>query len=259
LNLIISKSISQLLLPPGGLILLAVLGLIFWKRLWGRGLIVLSLLCLWLLATEPVRDQLLSPLENQYPALQMDSLPVDMIAGGNMVIVLLGGGVYGKAPEYGGRDMLEGHALMRTVYAADLALKTGLDVYSTGGAMYPELTESEALIMRRMLIRLGLPEARTYAETAANNTWENAANMAMLLQQKGIEQIVLITTAWHMPRSVQAFESHGMHVIAAPCAYEVEREPYDLRSYLPHWSVLAGSADALHEYLGRLWYRLRYG
>jgi uncharacterized SAM-binding protein YcdF (DUF218 family) len=259
MSLIISKAISQLLLPPGGLILLALLGLIFWKRLWGRGLVVLSLLCFWLLATEPVRDQLLSPLENKYPALQVDRLPADLISEGKLAIVLLGGGVYGKAPEYGGRDMLTGHAMLRTVYAADLALDTGLNVYSTGGAIYPELTEPEGLIMQRWLVRLGVPRERTHAETAAKNTWENAANIAMLLKEKGIKQIVLVTTAWHMPRSVRVFESHGLQVIAAPCAYVVERGPYDLRSYLPHWGVLSASGDALHEYLGLLWYRLRYG
>ncbi len=259
LSLIISKSISQLLLPPGGLILLALLGLIFWKRLWGRGLVVLSLLCLWLLATEPVRDQLLSPLENKYSALQPDRLPSDLISEGGMAIVLLGGGIYEKAPEYGGRDMLPGQSLQRTVYAADLAIKTGLDIYSTGGAMYPELTEPEGLIMKRLLMRLGIPKKRIHAETAATNTWENAANIVKLLKEKDIKQIVLVTTAWHMPRSVWVFESHGLQVIAAPCAYVVGRGSYDLRSYLPHWNVLAASGDALHEYLGRLWYHLRYG
>lgn len=259
MSLVISKSISQLLLPPGGLILLALLGLLFWKRLWGRGLVVLSLLCFWLLATEPVRDQLLMPLENKYPALQVEKLPPDLIAEGKLAIVLLGGGVYGKAPEYDGRDMLTGHAMHRTVYAADLALETGLDVYSSGGAMYPELTEPEGLVIQRWLVRLGVPRARTHTETAAKNTWENAANIAIQLKEKGVEQIVLVTTAWHMPRSVWVFESHDVQVIAAPCAYVAQRGPYDLRSYLPHWNALAGSGDALHEYLGLLWYQLRYG
>jgi uncharacterized SAM-binding protein YcdF (DUF218 family) len=259
LSLIISKSISQLLLPPGGLILMALLGLLFWKRLWGRGLVALSLLCFWLLATEPVRDALLSPLENRYPALQEQQLSADMISEGRLAIVLLGGGVYEKAPEYGGRDMLDGQALQRTVYAADLAIGNGLEVYSTGGTMYPELTEPEGRIMQRWLIRLGVPRIRTYAETAATNTWENAANIAILMKQKGIEQVVLVTTAWHMQRSVWVFEANGLNVIPAPCAYAIDNEPYDLRSYLPHWNVLADSGNALHEYLGLLWYRLRYG
>lgn len=259
MSLIISKSISQLLLPPGGLILLALLGLLFWKRPWGRGLVTLSLLCFWLFATEPVRDALLSPLENKYSALQVDQIPANSISEGGMAIVLLGGGVYEKAPEYSGRDMLTAHAILRTVYAADLAMEIGLEIYSTGGALHPDLTEPEGLIMQRWLIRLGVPRARTHAETAAKNTWENAANTATLLKEKGINKIVLVTTAWHMPRSVRVFELHGMQVIPAPCAYVVGRDPYDLRSYLPHWNVLAASGDALHEYLGLFWYRLHYG
>jgi uncharacterized SAM-binding protein YcdF (DUF218 family) len=258
LSLIITKSISQLLLPPGGLILLALLGLIFWRQLWGRVLLTLALLCLWLLATEPVRDALLSPLENKYSALKMDKLPTDLTSSGKPAIVLLGGGIYEKAPEYGGRDMLPGQSLQRTVYAADLAMKTGLNVYSTGGALYPEFTEPEGLIMKRLLMRLGVPKKRIHAETVSRNTWENGANIAAMLKQKGIKKIILVTTAWHMPRSVWVFEKHGLKVIPAPCIYVVEREPYDLRSYLPYWRTLSASADALHEYLGMFWYRFRY-
>ena len=60
--LLLSKAISQLLLPPGGLILLGIVGLVFWKRRWGRGLVVLSFVFLWLLSTEPVRESMKKPI-----------------------------------------------------------------------------------------------------------------------------------------------------------------------------------------------------
>jgi len=253
LGLLISKSISQLLLPPGGLILLALVGLIFWQRRWGRALILISLAAFWALSTEPVRDALIEPLEASYPALSVDHLPA-----GNMAIVLLGGGLYEKAPEFGGRDSLGQHALMRTVYAADLARKTGVPVYPTGGAVLSDTTEAEGVVMRRWLIQMGVPADLVHAETAANNTWENAANIKAMMQNKGIEHVVLVTSAYHMPRSVWVFKQQGVEVIPAPCAYIAEREPYDIRSFLPRWNVLADSSDALHEYLGFMWYQVRY-
>jgi len=259
LSLLISKAVSQLLLPPGGLIVLAVIGLVGWKARWGRGLVALSLLLLWSLSTEPVRDALLSPLENHYPAFASDTVSVAQLNREKNVIVLLGGGINEKAPEYGGRDVLSRYALVRTVYAAHLAQQTGLDVYTTGGVVLSETSEPEGLLMQRMLMRLGLPESVIHMETKANNTWENAANLQRILKDRGINRIVLVTTAWHMPRSVWAFEQNGFEVMAAPCDYVVEREPYDIRSWLPRWNVMADSADGLHEYLGLLWYRLRYG
>lgn len=252
--LLISKAISQLLLPPGGLILLGVAGLIFWKRTWGRALVATALALAWLLSTEPVRDALVHPLESQYPPLSADTLPA-----GKLAIALMGGGLYEKAPEFGGIDSLGPHALMRTVYAADLARHTGLPVYPSGGSVLSDTTEPEGLVMRRWLIRFGVPEQLIHAESAADNTWQNAALLKSMLAHAGISQVVVVTSAIHMPRSVWVFRQQGLDVIAAPCAYLEEREPYDLRSFLPRWNVLADSGDALHEYLGLLWYHLRYG
>jgi len=254
MELLAAKSLSQLLLPPGGLILLAVAGLIFWQRRWGRVLVGASLVFLYLLSTEPVRDMLLNPLETAYPPLQKNALPA-----GKLAIVLLGGGIYEKAPEYGGRDSLASYALMRTVYAAALARQTGLPVYATGGAPLTEDAQPEGRIMRRWLLELGVPESLVHAEAAANTTWENAGYIRTLLQKQGISRVVLVTSAWHMPRAVWCFKSHGLDVIAAPCAYLAERGAYDVRSFLPRWTVFSDSGQGLHEYLGLLWYRIRYG
>lgn len=252
--MLLIKAASQLLLPPGGLIVLGLIGLFCWRKSWGRALVFLSLACLWLLATEPVRDLLISPLENRYAALEPD----DLAGVENQAIVLLGGGIYERAPEYQGRDSLGPAALMRTVYAADLAGISGLDVYTTGGSVLSEGTEPEGKVMRRRLIRLGVPAEKVHSESESRNTWENAANLKQMLDAAGVEKVVLVTTAWHMPRSIWIFESNGFQVVPAPCNYVASRIPYDIRSYLPHWNKLADSADALHEYLGMLWYRLRY-
>jgi len=253
MSLLLFKSLSQLLLPPGGLILLGLFGLLFHKRYWGKGLIFLSLASFWLLATEPVRDTILSPLEQSHPLFDASAQQSDYSA-----IVLLGGGLYEKAPEYGGVDSLSNHAMMRTLYAARLARQTGMTVIATGGAVLSETTEAEGVVMRRWLIEFGVPESSIIVESMAKNTWENVAQVKGILQQHGFQTAVLVTTAWHMPRAVWAFEAQALKVIPAPCYYIVEEEPYDLRSYLPRWNVLADSCDGLHEYLGLLWYRLRY-
>jgi len=255
MSVLFIKSLSQLLLPPGGLILLGFLGLLFNRRFWGKALIFLSLASFWLLATEPVRDVILSPLENRYPVFNVSQ---DKLNLADTAIVLLGGGLYEKAPEYGGIDSLSNHAMMRTLYAARLARESGMSVFTTGGAVLSETTEPEGIVMKRWLIEFGVAESRVHVESLANNTWENAANLKGILQQSGFSIAVLVTTAWHMPRAVQVFESQGIDVIPAPCFYIVEDEPYDLRSYLPCWNVLADSCDGLHEYLGLIWYQLRY-
>ena len=251
--LLISKVVSQLLLPPGGLILLAVLGVVFWKRVWARGLVALVLCAFWLLSTEPVRDMLMHPLESEYAVFHAENADIK-----DAVIVLLGAGVYEHAPEYNGKDMLTSDAMMRTLYAADIAKKTGLAVYATGGKALSHADEAEGDVMRRWLMRLGMPASQVYAENLASNTWENAVYMRHILQKKGIDKIILVSTAWHLPRAVWCFQSQGFTVIPAGTDYLAAQPSYDVRSFMPHWAVFADSAEALHEYLGIVWYHLRY-
>jgi len=252
--LLISKIVSQLLLPPGGLIVLIGLGALFFKRAWGKGIFVLALLLFWSLSTEPVRDMLTKPLEYQYSAL--DAKHVDKE---NTVIVLLGGGVYENAPEYEGKDVLHSYAMMRTLYAARLAKKTGLDVYATGGKPLSVQYDAEGDVMKRFLIEQGLDASHVFAENLANNTWENASLIKVMLEKKGISHVVLVTSAWHMPRSVGCFEAQGLNVIPAPTDYLTKMSAYDVRSYLPAGKAFYDSSLALHEYLGLFFYRQRYG
>ncbi len=252
-GLLISKVIAQMLLPPGGLILLGITGLIFWRKWWGRGLVGLALALLWLLSTEPIRDALTRPLEFQYQALKVAELPSTPMA-----IVLLGGGIREKAPEYDGHDELSSASMMRTLYAAKIARITGLPIYTTGGKSLTHATAAEGSIMRRWLIKFAVPESNIHVESMANNTWQNAVYIKILLRKQGIHRIILVTSAWHMLRSVWCFKHNGLDVIAAPTNYVTGQFSYDVRSYVPQWNVLADSGNALHEYLGLLWYHLRY-
>jgi len=254
MSLLLSKVAAQLILPPGGLILLAIIGLIFWRKWWGRGLVGLALALFWLLSTEPVRDALTHPLEFQYPVLKVAEIPA-----GRLAIVLPGGGIYENAPEYGGRDSLNDYALMRTVYAAELVKKTGISVYTTGGMPLTHVAEPEGAIMARWLVKFGVPRHMVHVDIAAQTTWENARKTKLKLQKLGVSKIILVTSAWHMPRAVWCFKQNGLDVIAAPTDYLTKQSAYDVRSFSPGWNVLADSSDALHEYLGLLWYRLRYG
>ena len=52
--------------------------------------------------------------------------------------------------------------------------------------------------------------------------------------------------------------AQGIAVVPAPCDYLENRLPYDVLSYVPRWNELAESGEALHEYLGQLWYHIRY-
>jgi len=93
----------------------------------------------------------------------------------------------------------------------------------------------------------------------STNTWENAVSLHRLLQDRGVSRVVLVTNAWHMPRSRWCFEQQGFSVIPAPVDYLTSQRAFDVRGLVPDAGVLADSSLALHEYIGIAWYRMRFG
>ncbi|WP_051938287.1 YdcF family protein [Ghiorsea bivora] len=251
--LLLSKSIAQLLIPPASLILLGLIGIYFWQKRWGKKLTLACLILLWLFSTAPVRNILTSSLEYQYPAYSFNQ-----ILPNNTAIVLLGNGVQEQAPDYQYQDTLSRFGMMRTIYAAQIAKHTGLAIYATGGTPLNEHAASESSVMKYWLITLGIDATHIYEENQANTTWENATFTTALLKKKNINSVILVTSAWHMPRAVWCFEQQGLTVIPAPTDYLTDQATYDIRSFLPRWDRLGDSGDALHEYLGLFWYKLKY-
>ena len=212
-----------------------------------------ALIILLLLSLSPIRDLLTRPLEMVYAPLDSGQIrPGD-------AIVVLGGGVNGLAPEYGGADFLSEAALMRVAFALSLARQRDIAVWASGGRPLHEDQQAEAAIMQHWLISNGIDAARVHAENGSQNTWQNAAMLRPLLQAAHIRRVVLVTTAWHMPRAVWCFEQAGIVVVPAPCDYSSSQRRYTVLDWFPDAGVFASSTQALHEYLGLLYYRLRYG
>ena len=246
--LLAKKIITALLLPPAGLLLPAFLGL--WLIAGNRGrrrtigilLLSFSLTALLVLSLPVVGKRLLASLEN--PPVSTEQL------ARAQAIVVLGGGSYADAQEYGG-DTVNSHTLERLRYAARLARSSRLPVLVTGGA--PEGGTAEAHAMREVLVQeFGV--AVKWTESAARDTAENARFSAALLKSDGIERIVLVSHGWHLPRALPLFVQHGLEVAPAPTGYStLAAEP--VIDWLPH--DFRYSRIALREYLGRGADRLR--
>ena len=99
-----------------------------------------------------------------------------------------------------------------------------------------------------------------WLEEHSHTTAENAQFTAQLLKEKGIDTVLLVTHAYHMPRAVAIFEKSGVKVVPAPTALSVKRKGNGpvIMSWLPSAPAMYGSYMALHELVGLAWYRLRY-
>lgn len=245
--------LRSLLAPPALqiLLVLAGLGLLRRHRTLGASLITAGLLTLYLMATPLGAGWLARGLETA------PLLPTDPRAwGGAQAIVVLGGG-RAPAPEFGGQDMPNYWTASRLRYGAALYRRSGLPLAVSGGVVAGE-TEPEAAVMARSLREDHVVNVR-WQEGESRTTWENARLTRQLLAPAGVDRIVLVTQGLHLRRATLVFEQAGFTVVPAPLDLVgpgVARRPLALRlaPSLPHFMV---SAQALHEYGGLVFYRLR--
>lgn len=241
---LLDNLVSTFLLPPMSLLLVMAAGLGLAKRRprAGFGLAWLALLGFWLISTPWVGNRLLAALEDTYAEPRISEA---------QAIVVLGGGIHPQTPEYGG-DTLKSQTLERLRYAARLHRANRLPILVTGGR--PEGGAAEAVLMAEALSTdFGI--APRWVESASQNTAENARFSRTMVQPVGIDRILLVTHASHMPRAMASFKKAGFTVLPAPTMSNAQR-PFHLLDLLPSASGLMQSRTAIHEWLGLLWYAL---
>ena len=207
--------VKQLLLPPG--ILLLLLMLAWWlrrsrPRLAGV-LFALGVGGFWLMSLPVVVQWSARALERE-PALAQSEWST--LAERADAIVVLGSGRERGDPAWGS-DQPTGVGLERQRYAARLAKASGLPVLTTGGLHYGT-PPSEAQLMADSL-RDDFGVSVRWKEERSRTTWENATLSADILLPQGIKRVVVVTQAWHMPRSGWSFEKAGFTVVPAPAGF----------------------------------------
>lgn len=242
--------ITQFLLPPGGIIiLLIVAGVLMLKR---RSLAFVALffgiaLILWGLSTSACSSALIGSLEKDivYPG----KLSAD-------AIVLLGGGIHSEARDLTGTGSPSSGMMSRLVTAVRVQRMTGLPMIISGGAAYSG-TRTEAPVVARIAADLGVPSEKIIIEEKSRDTFENARYTAAICKQQRIRKIILVTSAFHMKRSLLLFRKAGLDAVALPAditSWKGMRTAW--HDFLPTAAALSGSSTALREYLGLFFYRL---
>lgn len=246
----LSKVFGFFAVPSNSLIVLGLLGVVLMAtrmaRL-GRRLAAVSLVVLAVCGFSPLGDLLMLPLEQRFP-------PWDDSRGAPDGVIVLGGGLSPGVSDARGEAALN-EAAERLTSAVELARRypSLRIVYSGGSAVLVTAKHYEADYAVAFLEKLGVARERIIAENRSRNTVENATFSKALVQPKPGERWLLITSAYHMPRSIGIFRA---------AAFPVEAYPVDWRTRGPgHWGVfatlsggLARTDAATHEWIGLLVY-----
>lgn len=234
---------------------------LFWLALWwGLALVVLSTsarlrrvatgmlwsgwLVLGLLGFEAIPHALLRPLENRYP------VPSPQAVQSHVGLIVLGGAIHSPGIYATHSQVPLGEAAERmTVPLGLMRQHPRLALVFSGGEgrLLPTGT-SEATLAQAFYQAQGLDMARVELEGGSRTTRENAQQVAALLGERCKQPWLLVTSAWHMPRSMAEFEAVGCNVTAYPVDFRTGASTpltdYSLAQSLLLWQT------ALHEWLG---------
>jgi uncharacterized SAM-binding protein YcdF (DUF218 family) len=216
----------------------------------GRTTAVVAIGLLILTGISPIGAWLITPLEDRFPPA-----PAEMAAPYG--IIVLGGAI---DPELGAARhqviLADGAARLTEAVALSRRFPQARLVYSGGSNSLTPSDYTEAADAAKLMIALGVDPARIELEKLSRNTDENARFTRDLVHPEASQVWLLVTSAYHMPRSMGLFRKAGFNVVAYPVDYRSHGGAGDWRINREPSRDLRLLDVAVHEWAGLLAYRL---
>ncbi len=229
------RLIRSFIYPSMFVYLTLILGLFLFlkKRKWGQRLVIFSIASYFLFSWAPFTNILIRGLESQYEKLEDQD-----IDKADQVVVLLGG-------ELG--SQLRANEALRLYF-----LKNQEGKIIISGRYFDDVNIGR--MIKNYLIERGVNFEDIILEEESKNTFQHAIYLKEIV---GDDSFFLVTSQYHMPRSMEVFEKAGLNPLAVPADSRIS-ELTDFFDFLPNSYNLYSSDIAFHEYLGILFYRVYY-
>lgn len=247
---IFQKIFNYIVFPPSVFILILFAALFYINRNRKKTVLIIiaDILLIYLFSIEPVKNIVLSPLENYAPPISLkDKHNADYV-------VVLGGGTIDSSPEENGGGSLVPEAMKRALHGLYLAEQYRIPLIFSGGKVYSNQAESEGEVAVKMLSRFSTGKIKLLKEDQSRTTSENAE---FIKKSFNAHRIILVTSAYHMKRSLYCFNKAGIICIPAPTDYKIDLSGYNPTSYVPKISEMNDVYKGLKEYAGLIFYYLK--
>jgi len=225
-----------------------------WAR-WGRRFVSIGAALLLIVGLSPLGNVLILPLEDRFPRADLDrsQAPAGIIILGGAENRLVGSARNAPTLNEAGERLVEGAMLALRFSQAKVAFSGG-----NAGILYK--SDSEAAGAAALLTELGVARDRLILETNARDTYENAIYLKKELDADGAlgagGNWLLITSAYHMPRSIGAFRQAGFDVEPWPVDYRTRGNADLLKPFDKVSEGLRRVDTATREWVGLLAYWL---
>lgn len=240
----LNKILPSFLLPLGLALVMLFVGWRTRRWIWVGAAGAL----LYLASIFPVSRLLLHSLENSYPELSVKECP-----RAEAIVVLSG-----FCAEDRGADKVMNFG------EASERFEAGALLWIAGrGERLWVMHDGEDLGAHRLLLELERRGVKSDIGIEVlgpvGNTADEARRVRTEAQKQGVTSIVLVTTAWHMPRAVQIFRRTGLKIVAFPADFQTPQFlslPANPKEYIPTAKSLLQTEIFFREMMGILFYRL---
>lgn len=168
------------------------------------------------------------------------------------VIAIFGGGVsvfYDKISETPGIDL---YGAVRIFAGYRIHKKTNLPIILSGGRVFNQ--EPFSTVSKNLLLSLGLKDDIIHVDDLSRNTYENVLNIVKIAKENNYRSVIVVSDAIHIPRIMLVFKKIKYNASFYPSYYICSR--FSWRDFVPIDMVY--SKIFIHEFLGYVWYFLRY-
>jgi uncharacterized SAM-binding protein YcdF (DUF218 family) len=244
--------LSLMINPVPVLYLLLLVGFILFglnrKRI-GKIFLLIAGIWFFIITTPFLPKVIVKSLENKYPQLSDSS--IKSLPDSCNIIVLGGGHNYNK--NLSPNNQLTLTALSRLVEGIRIhSMIPGSKLILSGYAKGSEL--SDALVYYQTALILGIDSTSMVLQSSPSNTQMEAEEY---LKNFGKENdLILVTSAIHMPRAIMQFRKAGINSIAAPANFFLKKIPISPLVWIPSSGNIVMMEAAIHEYVGIIWAKL---
>jgi uncharacterized SAM-binding protein YcdF (DUF218 family) len=248
---IFSKILTVLLFPLPLVIIVTISMIVFGKGKYYKILSILPILFLWILSSFPVSQWLVRSLEDEYPPI-----PIEQVSPSEIIVVLGGAvNILGKH-----RDRVElGSSAERLTDGILLYRnkKAPIILFTGGSGILFQQNFNEAFFAKKFFNDFEISDRNLLLEDKSKNTYENALYTKEILSKLGKNKIILITSAFHMKRSLGVFLKQGFDVQSFPTDYKSMMDDLNWDTILPSTMALDASTIAIKEWIGIIVYHLK--
>jgi uncharacterized SAM-binding protein YcdF (DUF218 family) len=260
MSLVLSKLLPPLIFPDGMTCLLLLVVILTVRRKPRSALCAATAaFVLLLVASTPLASHLL------VGSIEARSVPRAPLPIADAIVVLASDAWPAEPPQPFVR--VDAATANRLLYAAKLYRdgKAPIVILSGGQLPWRKALPPLSAEMAEVIEIMGVPSYAVIQESESGNTYQSATRTKALLEERNLRQILLVTSALHMPRAMALFRQQGIQTISAPTDFvSTSTRLADDRSswqgliiaLLPSADALERTTQALRELLGSAVYRI---